>query len=279
MPRCPGQSDRPGLNPTSHCLKTSPLSTYQHTAFDIRSLHPTAKATTMPQTTRRPIRTHISNITGNYSLKTSSRSRASKTKFRSTPERSNVDDFELQHLLPSSSRDISEDQSTPTEADEVRVFEDLNTSQDGLLRIISGTREFDTGDSERTNSASLGPETCRRVVSALETLIRDIDEQDHEPPRWTHVRPWLVSSTRNTPRTRPNTTSANSSFTQLEVPPAVRRYLAASRHESWDDRTRKAARTVRTWVGYDVIAKAVAEVDAAKKAKATNDVWNSWWAV
>jgi hypothetical protein len=267
------------LNRTSHCLETSPLSIYQYTAFYIRSLHPTTKATAMPQTTRRPIRTPTSEITGDYSLKNSSRSRASKTKFRSTPERSDVNGFELQHLLPPSPRDLSEDPSTPPEADEVRVSEDLYTSQDSLLRIISGIRESDTGDSERTNSASLGPRPCRRVVSALETLIRDIDDQEHIPPRWGHVRPWLVSSTRNTPRTSPNTTNANTSFTQLEVPPAVRRYLAASRHESWDDHTRKAARIVRTWVGYDVIAKSVVEVDKARKAKATNDVWNSWWAV
>jgi hypothetical protein len=117
----------------------------------------------------------------------------------------------------------------------------------------------------------------RKVVKALETLIRDIDHQHHIPPRWGHVRPWLLSATRYTPCTRHDTT--NTSFTQLEVPPAVRRYLAASRHELWDDETRKAARTVRTWVGYDVIAKSVMEVDAAKKAQDTDDVWHSWWAV
>jgi hypothetical protein len=233
----------------------------------------------MPQTTRLPIRTRTSEFTGDYSLKNSFRSRASNTEFRSTTERSDVNDFELQHLLPPSSRDLSEDQSTPTETDEVRVSEDLYTSRDSLLRTISGTPESDTGDSERTNSALPGPKPRRRVVEALQTLIRDIDEQDLVPPRWTHVRPWLVSATQNTPCTLPETISANASFTQLEVPPAVRRYLAASRHESWDDHTCNAARIIRTWVGYDVIAKAVAEVDAAKKAEATNDVWNSWWAV
>lgn len=233
----------------------------------------------MSPTTRNPISTYLSNIIDKYSVKDSSRPRASRSEFRSTSERSDDDEFELQHLLPPSSRDLSEDPRAPTETDEVRVSEDLNTSQDSLLRTISGTRESNTGDSERTNSAFPGPKPHRKIVRALETLIRDIDDQEHIPPRWTHVRPWLLSATLHTPCTRPKTSNANTSFTQLEVPPAVRRYMAPSRHKSWDDDTRKAARILRTWVGYDVIAKAVAEVDTATKAEATSDVWHSWWAV
>ena len=55
--------------------------------------------------------------------------------------------------------------------------------------------------------------------------------------------------------------------------------MAALRHGSWDDDSRKAARTVRTWIVYDVIAKSVVEVDEEEKSKATDDVWHSWWAV
>jgi hypothetical protein len=196
--------------------------------------------------------------------------------------------MELQQLLPPFSRDLSEDPNIPTETDSERGSEHPATAFDDVFEIISGTHESDTrdwegandtGDWEGANDAFTKPSPHRRVVYALNTLIRDIDLQHHMPPRWSHVRPWLLSATQHTPCARPDITNTNTSFTQLEVPPAVRRYLNASRHESWDDDTRKAARTVRTWVGYDVIAKSVMEVDAAKKAKDTDDVWHSWWAV
>jgi hypothetical protein len=240
----------------------------------------------MSHVARLQLSTRVSDVTGTSSLRKLPRPRSSMFRFRSTPEPSHDDDVELQQLLPPFSRDLSGDPNIPTESDSELGSDHLTTSLDNLLETISGTRGSDTedwegandtGDWEGANNAFTEPPPHRRVVHALNTLIQDIDQQDHTPPRWSHVRPWLLSATQHTPCARPDTT--NTSFTQLEVPPAVRRYLAASRHKSWDDETRKAARTVRTWVGYDVIAKSVMEVDAAKKAKDTDGVWHSWWAV
>jgi hypothetical protein len=232
----------------------------------------------MSHVTRLPLSTHGSDSTRMSSLKVS-RPRTSIFRFRSTAESSHDDDVELQHLLSPSSGITTEDADIPTETNEVLGSEHPTTAPDNLIGLISGTRGSITGYSERTSSASRTPRPSRKVVKALETLIRDIDQQDHIPPRWSHVRPWLLSATQHTPCARPDTTGTKTSFTQLEVPPAVKRYLAASRHESWYVDARKAARTVRTWVGYDVIAKSVMEVAAAKKAKDTDDVWHSWWAV
>jgi hypothetical protein len=229
----------------------------------------------MSHVTRLPVSTRVSDVTGPSSLRNLSRPRTSVFRFRSTPEPCYGDHLELQQLLPSTSRYMSEDPHIPTETDDALGPEHPNISLDNLLGIVSGTRDSDAGDLERTDSAQPKPRPRRKVVDALNTLIRYIDQQDHRPPRWTHVRPWLLSATRHTPRAD----TTNTSFTQLEVPPAVRRYLAASRHESWGDETRKAARTARTWVGYDVIAKSVMEVDAAEKDEASNDVWQSWWAI
>lgn len=233
----------------------------------------------MSHETQHPVLTRISDLTRKFSIKNSSRSRNSKFRFRSGPEPSHDDGVELQHLLSLLPSRTSEDPDGPAGIDNTWVSEPLSTSEVDLQDIISGTQGFDSGDWEATDIALTEPPPGRKVVKALETLIRNIDGQDHIPPRWSHVRPWLLSATRHTPCARPNTTNTNTSFTQLEVPPAVRRYLAASRHGSWDDETRKAARVVRTWVGYDVIRKSVMEVDAAKKAKDTDDVWHSLWAV
>jgi hypothetical protein len=242
----------------------------------------------MSHETQHPVLTRISDLTRKYSIKNSSRPRNSKFRFRSGPEPSHDDDVELQHLLAPSTMNASDDLDIQTDFNDALGSEHPAPAFDDLFRIISGTHESatgdweggnDTGDWEGANKALTEPPPHRRVVHALNTLIQDIDHQDHTPPRWSHVRPWLLFATQHTPCARPNTTDTNTSFTQLAVPPAVKRYLAASRHESWDEETRKAARTVRTWVGYDVIAKSVMEVDAAKKAKDTSDVWHSWWAV
>ena len=231
----------------------------------------------MSHVTRLPLSTHGSDSTSMSSLRVS-RPRTSIFRFCSTPEPSHDDDVELQHLLAPSNLNASDDPVIQTDFNDALGSEHPATALDELIEIISGTHESDTRDWEGANSAYTEPPPHRRVVHALNTLIQDIDQQHHVPPRWSHVRPWLLSATtHHTPYARPDTT--NTSFTQLQVPPAVRRYLAASRHKSWDDDTRKAARTVRTWVGYDVIAKSVMEVDAAKKAKDTSDVWHSWWAV
>ena len=212
-------------------------------------------------------------------MKNSSRPRNSKFRFRSALEPFHVNDVELLHLLPPPSSYASEELNRPSEINDPWESEPLTTPQYDLQRTISGTQASDTENWAATENALTEPPPCRKVIKALETLIRDIDQQHHVPPQWSHVRPWLLSATQHTPCARPDTTSTKTSLTQLEVPPAVRRYLAASRHGSWDDETRKAARTVRTWVGYDIIAKSVTEVDAAKKAKDTDDVWHSWWAV
>lgn len=232
----------------------------------------------MSHVTRLPLSTHGSDSTRMSSLRVS-RPRTSIFRFRSTAESSHDDDLELQHLLSPSSGNTTEDADIPTETNGVLGSEHPTTAPDKLIGLISGTRGSITGYLERTSSASRTPRPSRKVVKALETLIRDIDQQHHIPPQWSHVRPWLLFATQHTPCARPNTADTNTSITQLQLPPAVRRYLAASRHESWDEETRKAARTVRTWVGYDVIRKSVMEVDAAKKAKDTNNVWHSWWAV
>jgi hypothetical protein len=242
----------------------------------------------MSHVTRLPVSTHVSDGTRTSSLRNLSRPRFSKSRFRSTPEPSHDDDMEFQHLLAHCTLNASDDLDVQTDFNDALGSEHPATAFDDLFGIISGTHESatgdweggnDTGDWEGANKALTEPPPHRRVVHALNTLIQDIDQQHHIPPRWSHVRPWLLSATQHTPCARPDTTNTNTSFTQLEVPPAVRRYLAASRHGSWDDDARKAARTVRTWVGYDVIAKSVMEVDAANKAKDTDDVWHSWWAV
>jgi hypothetical protein len=240
----------------------------------------------MSHVARLPLSTRVSDVTRTSSLRNLSRARTSIFRFRSTPETSYDDDVELQHLLTPSTLNASDDPNIQTDFNDALGSEHPATAFDDLFEIISGTHESATGDWEGTNdsgdweganNAFTEPPPHRRVVDALNTLIRDIDEQDHVPPRWSHVRPWLLSATQHTPCARSDTT--NTSFTQLEVPQAARRYLAASRHKSWDDDTRKAARTVRTWVGYDVVRKSVMEVDVAKKAKDTDDVWHSWWAV
>ena len=200
------------------------------------------------------------------------------------------DGIELQHLLPSPSRRISEDTASGPETET-----DLASESDAsalpwidLHQIISGSRQADTRRGSVSHDRFTERKPRRKVVDALTTLLRDIDrhdarqrtvntKQDPTVSRKNEVQPWLDSTTRFTPCTR--SSYLDTSPSRLIVPQSVRDHLQASRHGSWDDETRKAARTVRTWVGYDVVAIAVNEVDARTKAKATSDVWHSWWAV
>jgi hypothetical protein len=233
----------------------------------------------MSHVARLPLSTRVSDVTRTSSLRNLSRARTSIFRSRSTPEPSHDDDVELQHLLAHCTLNASDDLDVQTDFNDALGSEHPATAPDNLIGLISGTRGSITGYLERASSASRTPRPSRKVVKALETLIREIDQQHHIPARWSHVKPWLVIATRHFPCTHRNTVNSNTSFTQLEVPPAVKRYLAASRHESWDEETRKAARTVRTWVGYDVIRKSAMEVGAAEKDEASSDVWHSWWAV
>lgn len=222
----------------------------------------------MSQTLRRVITKSLSNLTRNPS-QFGTRTRTSPSSSETTQD----DDIELHPLLPPSRR-TSEDVTSPTK-DRNSLYNSPTHFTDELQETISSTRQIDTDKGEPNHNPSR-QRPPRRVVDALNTLIRGIDYQHHTPPRWTHVRPWLDSATRSTPSTRSKAASAPP--TVLIVPPAVRRFLVASRHESWDDETRKAARVVRTWVGYDVLSIAVSEVDLAKKVIATGEVWRSWWA-
>jgi len=234
----------------------------------------------MSHVSRRPVSTSVSDALGTYTLNQPPRPRSSRFGFRSALERSDDDDMELRHLLSPSARNVSENPEPSPETDIAWGSEPSIIPPENLQDIISGTRASRTDDdAEASHRPFTRRRPSRKVVHALKTLIRDIDEQAHIPAQWSHVRPWLLSATHHTPSAHPDTTQSKTSFTQLDVPPAVRRYLAASRHESWDENTCKAARTVRTWVGYDVIAKSVVEVEEEEKSKATDDVWHSWWAV
>jgi len=188
----------------------------------------------MSLVTRRPLSTRGSNVTGTSSLRNLPRPRSSMFRFRSTPEPSHGDDMELQQLLPPASTNVSEEPDGRTGIDNTWVSETLTTPPYDLQRTISGFQASDTENWAATENAWTEPPPCRKVIKALETLIRDIDQQHHVPPQWSHIRPWLLSATQHTPCARPDTTSTKTSLTQLEVPPAVRRYLAASRHESWE---------------------------------------------
>lgn len=201
----------------------------------------------MSQTLRKSISTSLSNVTYRHS----------RSRTRTSPNSTETiagDDIELHPLLPPSRR-TSEDGTSPTEGRNSLC--NSNQVIDDLQEIISGTLQSDNGQCE-SNQKFTERRPPRKIVDALNTLIRGIDHQHHIPPRWTHVRPWLDTATRSTPSTRSKAASAPP--TVLIVPPAARRFLAASRHESWDDETRKAARVVRTWVGYDVLSIAVSEV-------------------
>jgi hypothetical protein len=157
----------------------------------------------MSHVARLQLSTRVSDVTGTSSLRKLPRPRSSMFRFRSTPEPSHDDDVELQQLLPPFSRDLSGDPNIPTESDSELGSDHLTTSLDNLLETISGTRGSDTedwegandtGDWEGANNAFTEPPPHRRVVHALNTLIQDIDQQDHTPPRWSHVRPWLLSA-------------------------------------------------------------------------------------
>jgi len=274
-----GRNDRSGLRKGSTTDKFSHIVTIRTTSqsYIHHESSMFGSQANMSHVSRRPVSTSIPDATGTYTVNKPPRPRSSRFGFRSTLERSDDDDMELQHLLSPSWSYVSEDPEVSPETD--IPWASKSSTQDDLQNIISGNRESSTDDCGVSYEAFTIIRPHRKLVHALKTLIRDIDQQDHIPARWRHVRPWLLSATHHTPRTRRTTANSSRSITQLEVPPAVRRYLDALRHGSWDDDSRKAARTVRTWVGYDVIAKSVVEVDEKEKSKATDDVWHSWWAV
>ena len=165
------------------------------------------------------------------------------------------DGIELQHLLPSSSRRISEDTASGPETET-----DLASESDAsalpwidLQQIISGSRQADTRHASVSHDRFTERKPRRKVVDALTTLLRDIDRHDaRQSPvntkqhptvsRKNEIQSWLDSATRFTPCTR--SSYLDTSPSRLIVPQSVRDHLQASRHESWDDGTRKAARTV-----------------------------------